>query len=417
VPVVLLLLGVAAGAGAVTSTGHFPAIAVAKTITVGKTPAEIVYAANGDLYVVNQAGNSVSVIAGSTNTVVATVSVVKSPVNEVYDPTSKEVYVSNSTQVSVISTSTNKVVTTVKLVGNIGPAGFDPANGDLYYLSSSYPATNLLNKIDHSTHAVTKITVGSLPESAVYDNATRCMVTSNAGSNSLSVVNSTTNAVTTVSLPAGHEPVTMVYNSADKDLYVVDSGAYPVLSKTGNVSVLSSANKIVATVKVGTFPILATVDPKNHDVYVVNTGLSSGSKIATSSVSVISTANKVVTTVTIGKDGILPTYDPANGEIYVPCKYSNATYVINGSTNKLAHTLATKPYPLVAFYDPGPTDMLVIEDSNSTTKTKVVVISSTDTIVTTLTLGLGPLGGGAYDPGNRDVYGSNEGSNTVSVVH
>ena len=67
---------------------------------------------NGNIYVGNQGSNYVSVIDGSQNQVIGTVTVGTGPVTPVYDPLHRNVYVTNyqsnevpGNTVSVISTS------------------------------------------------------------------------------------------------------------------------------------------------------------------------------------------------------------------------------------------------------------------------------------------------------------------------
>src|ERR1051325_7442360 len=75
--------------------------------------------ANGDVYVTNHDAASVSVIDGSTNKVIATISVGKDPIGIAFDPANGYVYVANcegaSTSVSVIDGSTNKVIANISV--------------------------------------------------------------------------------------------------------------------------------------------------------------------------------------------------------------------------------------------------------------------------------------------------------------
>src|SRR5437016_1408906 len=107
---------------------------VIATVPVGMQPAEIAFdSANGDLYVVNNAGDyTVSVIDGTTNTVVDTIPVGFGPFAIAFDSANGDLYVGNlfGNTVSVIDGSTNTVVKTIT-VGS-GPRGiaYDSANGD-----------------------------------------------------------------------------------------------------------------------------------------------------------------------------------------------------------------------------------------------------------------------------------------------
>ncbi len=84
-----------------------------KTITVGPDPTGVGFDAdNGIIYVGNQGSNYVSLIDGSSNQVIGTVTVGSGPVTPVYDPVHHNVYVTNfhsneapGNTVSVISTT------------------------------------------------------------------------------------------------------------------------------------------------------------------------------------------------------------------------------------------------------------------------------------------------------------------------
>ncbi|HYA58044.1 MAG TPA: hypothetical protein VEH57_06245 [Thermoplasmata archaeon] len=437
VTMLVLLLFAVAWAGAfpsrpsgtpAASTGTLvTAISVTKNITVGKHPDGVTYSpATHEIYVANYGSNTVSVINASTDKVVSNITVGKEPVGLAYDPSNKDLYVFNdgSSSYSVISTA-NKVTKTVSIHGVISSTVYDPKNGDIYALSFAVvpPATLEYNltKINKTTQNITVIHVGLGADWAAYDNASTDLVVSNLEADSLSVVNSTTNAVTTLLLSKVTGPGESIYSPTTKDLYVLDSGVGTKTSPTGNVTVLSPANKIVATLKVGPEPLFASLDPVNHAVYVSNYGIENATtkKYSNSTVSVINTTNKVATTIKVGKQPAELGYSPKDGDLYIPCYGSNETFVVNASTNKLVKTLTTKQFPSVAVYDSGNGDILVVGNSNETgtpVKSDIYAISSTNA-VTTLVLGLGPVGGGAFDPLTLTAFLSNSGSATVSVIH
>jgi YVTN family beta-propeller protein/autotransporter-associated beta strand protein len=91
---------------------------VIATVTVGGNPVGVAVSPDGTrVYVVNVAGNSVSVIDTGTNAVTATINVGRVPVGVALSPDGTRAYVTNSDDntVSVINTSTNTVVTTVNV--------------------------------------------------------------------------------------------------------------------------------------------------------------------------------------------------------------------------------------------------------------------------------------------------------------
>jgi YVTN family beta-propeller protein len=134
------------------------------TIPVGTTPASpfgVGYdPANQDIYVGN--AGTISVIDGSTNTVVTTINI--SGTAFAYDPTSNNMYVTSSGVIAVIDSSTNLVITTIPVAA--GGITYDKANQDLYAATGP----NTVTVIDPVTNTViTTIAVGSGPAGVAYD--------------------------------------------------------------------------------------------------------------------------------------------------------------------------------------------------------------------------------------------------------
>jgi YVTN family beta-propeller protein len=394
--------------------------AIVKNITVGKAPQGIAFdPSNGNVYVVNNHAGTVSVIAGSTNTVTKTIKVGLNDTTVLYDPTSTELYVLNefSKNVSVISGTTNKVVATVAVPGMPFNEVFDPANGNVYIFYSGGGTATYTNitVINHSTHAATKIKVGVGNNEAVYDPATLDLVVSDSSQHNLSVVNSSTNTVTTVVLAKGLAPGPLVYNAFNHDLYAVSPGTfYPKLT-TGNLSVLGRTNTIVATIKVGYEAISAIYDPSNHAVYVVDAGNLLKSRSPPSNVTMVPSTNTGAKNIPVGKEALFAAYDPGNRFVYVVNYVGNTTSVINGTTNTVVKVLAT-PFGEIPVVDPSGNELMVVANLGTNKTGKVYVFTTGNLLAGKLTLGKDP-GGFTYDTTNKDIYVTNIGSNTVTVIH
>jgi YVTN family beta-propeller protein len=146
--------------------------------------------------------------------------------------------------------------------GNVSGYTIDSTTGALSAMALPFPAG-----AGPASVAITKSQVTKPQVHLVY--------TTNAGSNSVSVIDPSTNTVT-ATVPVGSDPVQTVLTPNGATGYVLNTGA-------GMVSVLNTAtNSITATLKVGLLPARAAITPDGSSVYVTN----SGSK----SVSVISTA-------------------------------------------------------------------------------------------------------------------------------
>ena len=112
---------------------------VSATVTVGTDPTGVAVSPSGSYaYVANYTGNSVSVIDTSTNTVTATVSVGTYPLGVAFTPSGSYAYVANfgSNTVSVIDTSTNTVTTTVTV--GLGPRAVAVSPDGSYAYVSNY---------------------------------------------------------------------------------------------------------------------------------------------------------------------------------------------------------------------------------------------------------------------------------------
>ena len=98
--------------------------------------------ANGDIYVANGGGSTVSVISGATNSLLTNVVVGGGPGTPVLDPANGDFYVSNwnignGYTVSVISGVTNALVATVKVGGQPDQPFVNSINGDIYVASAN----------------------------------------------------------------------------------------------------------------------------------------------------------------------------------------------------------------------------------------------------------------------------------------
>ena len=170
-------------------------------------------------------------------------------------------------------------------------------------------------------------------------------------------------------------------------------------------------------------------DPANGDIYWSN--------FDNGTVSVISSStNKVVSSVRVGAAYVEPwppLLNPQNGDIYVPMASADFVVVISGATNTVVanFTIGEGVFSGMAF-DPANGDVYLTNDVG-----QVLIISGrTNTVVGTLVLNFGttcdPMreipqdipcsqaqdgpSPPVFDPANGDIFISNGGGNTVSVI-
>ncbi len=154
----------------------------------------------------------------------------------------------------------------------------------------------------------------------------------NAGSNSVSVINTATNAVA-ATIPVGARPLNIALTPNGQAAYVVNSGA-------STVSVINTAtNTVISTIGVGQFPIDVVVTPNGATVYVANAGANSVSAISTAT-------NTIVATVQVGSNPVSLAASPDGTQVYVTNAGSKSVSVINTATNAVIATVPAGSTPL-----------------------------------------------------------------------
>lgn len=236
------------------------------------------------IYVPNTGDDTLSVIDGATNSVVATIPVGKSPCAVGTDSLSKLTYVANvnSNDVTVIDTVTNSKIATV-------PVGRFPCAVGVIGWSS-------------------RIYVG------------------NYGSNSVSVVDGSTNTVI-ATIPLEGPPFGIGVNPKTNRIYIA----------TGSVNVVTvfdgATNTIITTVPVGKGPDAIGVNPVTNRIYIGN--------YFSDTVSVLDGAtNTVIATIPVGKEPSGVAANPTTNRVYVGNYASNTMSVLDGVSNVVVATLA-----------------------------------------------------------------------------
>jgi YVTN family beta-propeller protein len=180
----------------------------------------------------------------------------------------------------------------------------------------------------------------------------------------------------------------------------------------------------------GNYGIFPFLDPANGMLYVSNS--------ATNTTSIIS-GDTVVATVHVGSDPETPFLNPKNGDIYVPNYLSNYLSVISGTTNTVVANVTLAEGIGGETFDPDNGDIYLtgtVPCGHSCPQDLpgyVLILSAqTDSLVGNITLNFGNFHGcygegnpgicpdspspPVFDPGNGDIYVSNGGGNTTSVI-
>jgi YVTN family beta-propeller protein len=178
-----------------------------------------------------------------------TIAVGQTPAGIIFNTWNKEIYVTNfgSSTVSVLSGSSDSVIKTI-LVG-YRPLGisFNPFNGNVYVANSG---SNDVDVIDGLTNKIVdRILVGTSPIGIVYDPVGNDLYVMNSVSNDSSIIDASTKTVTdTIAFDNGifRTPVLGAYNSANGGIYVTGTYGGSVSSTQDYLSLINSRTKTAA---------------------------------------------------------------------------------------------------------------------------------------------------------------------------
>ena len=304
---------------------------------------------------------------------IVTISGFSAPNGIALDPDNGLVYVSNYGQfnttgtVSIINETTSTVIGNLSVGKNPQAIAYNLANGFFYVANTLSNTLSIINGTNSSL--IGSIPVGEFPgmnpTGIVTNSINNTVYVTNVGSNTVSVVNGTTNAVvsnvTSTSAEEGggsgfFSPAGIAYNSDNGNLYVANRGS-------DTVSVINgSTNSLVNEITLDTIaPSGIIYNAANNYIYVTNAG--------SNNVTVINgTTNAVVEKVLVGLGPNGIAYDQSNGNVYV-ANYMNGTIsVIDGLTNDVTDTitLGTGSTPSGILYNPD-TDSLFVADNSSST--------------------------------------------------
>jgi YVTN family beta-propeller protein len=282
---------------------------------------------NNNMYVANTESSTVSVISGSSNSVISSILVGRFPVSIAYVPPSNKLYVTNaeSNDVTVINGATNKVIRSIPVGGLPIGIAYNPSNNDAYVVNNR---NNTVSIIDTSIDTVIEtIPLDSVlpppsifePLFVAYDSINGGMYVS--GRPQVSVINSATNAdVKDVRMPppvADSAAWGLVHNTINNRIYVTAFDSDMVVRLNPETNEFEGS-----AIPVGSQPASMVRNPSNNNLYVTNSG--------SSSVSVINPTTNVVTgTISTGSTPAGIAYNSNNNHIYVTNYDSNTVSIIH----------------------------------------------------------------------------------------
>jgi YVTN family beta-propeller protein len=308
------------------------------------------------IYVVNNADNSVTVLDSSNYEVIARIDVGASPTGISYNPANKKAYVVNrgDNTVSVIDTVARTVSGTVGVDAYPWYVAADPTTHKIdlnqwvkglpvnfVYVTS--PITNSLNILITTFDGLL-----SLPGGAIKTDLPPGIGAFNVAldiDNQMAYVVNCHNAILAILDLKQKKMVAKVENLENTDSFVgvaVDTDLNKIYAVSDKVNIMpvvdGKLRKIVSKVRVGETPYNVVVDSSAHKAYVANRG--------SNTISVVDTVSDTVeATVNVGTEPVAIAL--SDDKAYVTNCGSNNLSVIDTSTLKVTDTVAlpgAKPY-------------------------------------------------------------------------
>ncbi len=337
------------------------------------------------------------------------------PNHLVYNSTDNKIYTANwgygANTVTVIDGSTNSVITTIPVGGYPHFLCYNSTDNKVY-ASMPYPweYPGSVRVIDGATNSViATIPVGAGPYRPVYNPTNNKVYTANWTSNNVTVIDGATNGViTTITLgaPAPWGPVDLGYNQTDNKVYCANWS-------NNTVAVIDGAtNSIITTIQAGTYPFAFVHNPTNNKVYWAN------SSAASSSVTVINGAtDSLITTIPVKRVPYALTYNLTNNKVYCANQWRDTVTVIDGATDSVITTIPVGDEPSALFYNPTNNKVYCANSGtySSMGRTITIIDGATNSVLTTIEVGNGPKAF-TYNPQYNRVYVANYYGNSVSVI-
>jgi YVTN family beta-propeller protein len=239
------------------------------------------------IYVTNLGSNSVSIIDGSTNTILGNVENVTSPVSVDVDPIRSWIYVTNidTNTLSKIDAVTNKVVKNVTV--GTHPYSVKTSGGREYKIYVTNIGSNTVSVIDGISFKLIKnIHVGKFPVGIAVNPKTNKVYVTNHLSNTISVINGSSDTVLK-NITVGNNPDGIDINLETNKIYVTNTGSNTVSvidgltsTVTRTIAVNSNINPeleaqkhpLPPSVQFPTVASFIAVDQRKNMIYVTNTG-------------------------------------------------------------------------------------------------------------------------------------------------
>ncbi len=281
---------------------------------------------------------------------------------------------------------------------------YDPGTQEVF---SANLGSDTVTVVDCTTNTpITNIEVGSGPVGLAYDGGVGDVYVANQYSNNVSVI-SDSNDTVVATIPVGYSPYGVAYDPALGEIIVTNGGS-------DNLSIISdSTDQVIASVAVGSTPQGLAFDSARNAVFVANENSWNMSVMSMTNNTVV--ANFLVNTnVSLGVYSlpIAAAYDPVHSEIFVADYATNNVTILNDTTYAEIATPAAGIAPAALAYDNATDEMYV---ANQYSRSLTVIDDSTNLVTFTVPVGQSPVGV-VYDSAAASIYVANSAGNLLSVV-
>jgi YVTN family beta-propeller protein len=276
------------------------ALTVTASIPVGTTPVGVgVNPDTGRVYVANRGSNTVSVIDGATNTLIATIEDPAIPNGVAVNPRTDRIYVSNlGRSVAVIDGAANAVVAMIPVGSGAFSIAVNPETDRVYVANFNDRNVSVIDGATNSVIATIDLGGGAL--GIAFNPRTNRGYVANYQSGNVGVIDGATNTIAAV-IPTGGTPASVAVNPETNRVYATASPQFTVIDGQTNaiitrfvvdgaddIAVNPTLNRLYATklgvnrvavidgetntevgdVDLGTFPAGIDVSSRSNRVYV-----------------------------------------------------------------------------------------------------------------------------------------------------
>ena len=296
--------------------------------------------------------------------------------------TATRIYVTNylANTASVIDAGTRKVIATVRVGVAPTQMAVSPDRRSLYIANAGSNTVSVLNTADDTIARTVALPRGSSPTGVALSPAGRYLYTADGGSNRVSVIDTRTKRVV-ASARVGTQPVSVAVAPDGKTVYTANSGS-------GNVSVIDARTKrVVRSIRAGRFPSGVAVTPDGASVYVTN---------ELSGVTVIDAASGAVQARLREPSPFGVAVSPAGDRAYVTGLGPGTLTAIDTGTHRVSSSVSIGPYGTDPFAVAATADAVYVADQGANTLT--IVDPSAFKVTGTVATGNSPYGVAVVQP-------------------